>query len=260
MKKHHKLYVLGGLAVAAELAAAAWLYHRRPGVQPERIPCQEGLEDADLVRGFAWVTATPQMRLMRLLVARRATAMVRQGEAIDLGCGAGQLAVKLAQQSPGLRVVGVDLSDEMLLRAEAHAQGAGVGDRVSFRKGDAGQIPFPDGALDLVVSTASLHHWSQPVAVLDEIARVLRPGGSFLVFDLRRDLRLPFWLLLWFAAHVVVPRGLRRVNEPLASRNAAYTPPEAAELAAQSQLSGWRVSHGPLWLIIEGTTDSGGES
>ena len=155
-------------------------------------------------------------------------------------------------------MTGIDLSDEMLDQGQDNARRAGVADRVSFRRGDAQQIPFPDASLHLVVSTLSLHHWSDPVAVLDEIARVLRPGGSFLVFDLRRDMIAPCWLLLWFATRVIVPAALRRVNEPLSSRNAAYTPQEAARLAAeslaaQSRLRGWRVTRGPMWLTIEGT-------
>jgi ubiquinone/menaquinone biosynthesis C-methylase UbiE len=192
------------------------------------------------------------MQLLRWFVARRAVARIRRGEAADLGCGPGQLVIELARRSPGLRVTGIDLSDEMIARGQDNARRAGVADRVSFRRGDAQQIPFPDASLDLVVSTLSLHHWSDPVAVLDEIARVLRPGGSFLIFDLRRDMIAPCWLLLWFATHVVVPAALRRVNEPLGSRNAAYAPQEVARLAEQSRLSGWRVTHGPLWLIIEG--------
>ena len=64
------------------------------------------------------------------------------------------------------------------------------------------QIPFPDDALDLVVSTLSLHHWSDPVGVLDEIARagaLILPRAAVLpVFDLRRDMAAPFYLLLWF--------------------------------------------------------------
>jgi ubiquinone/menaquinone biosynthesis C-methylase UbiE len=105
----------------------------------------------------------------------------------------------------------------------------------------------------LIASTVSLHPWSEPVAVLDEVARVLRLGGSYLVFDLRRDLSLPTWLLLWFATHVVVPCALRRINEPLGSRDAAYIPHEAAELADRSCLEDWQITRGPLWLIIEGT-------
>jgi hypothetical protein len=73
-----------------------------------------------------------------------------------------------------------------------------------------------------------------------------------LVFDLRRDMAPPFYLLVWFATHCIVPRALRRVNEPLASRDAAFTPGEAECLAGQSQLSGWRLTRGPLWLTLEG--------
>jgi ubiquinone/menaquinone biosynthesis C-methylase UbiE len=251
MTKHHRTPIVASLAAAAVLAAAGWLYHRRPR---QRIPGQEGLDDPDVARAFARVASWPQMRLLRWLVARRAAEMVRQGEAVDLGCGPGYLAVEMAHRSPGLRVTGVDLSDEMLAQAEAYAQQAGVAGRVSFRKGDAGQIPFPDGSLDLVVSTLSLHHWNDPPAVLNEVGRILRPGGSFLIVDLRRDLPAPSWLLLWFATHVVVPRALRRANEPLGSRDAGYTPPEAALLAQGSRLTGWRVTHGPLWLTIEGST------
>jgi ubiquinone/menaquinone biosynthesis C-methylase UbiE len=193
------------------------------------------------------------MRLLRWYVARRATAMVRRGQAVDLGCGPGHLAVKLAELAPALHVTGIDLASDMRAQADAYARESGAGSRVSFREGNASQIPFPDSSLDLVVSTLSLHHWGDPVAVFDEVARVLRPGGSFLIFDLRRDLAIPFWLLLWFATRFVVPPALRRVNEPLASRDAAFSPCEAADLASRSALIGWRVTGGPLWLTIEGT-------
>jgi ubiquinone/menaquinone biosynthesis C-methylase UbiE len=192
------------------------------------------------------------MRLMRWFVARRAVGMAGRGQAVDVGCGPGRLVIALARRSSDLHVTGVDLSDDMLTQGQDNARRAGVADRVSFRYGDAQAIPFPDASLDLVVSTLSLHHWSDPVAVLDEIARVLRPGGSFLVFDLRRDMAAPCWLLLWFVTHVVVPAALRCANEPLSSRNAAYTPQEATRLAGKSRLSHWRVTRGPLWLTIEG--------
>jgi ubiquinone/menaquinone biosynthesis C-methylase UbiE len=140
----------------------------------------------------------------------------------------------------------------MVALAEANAGAAGLAGRVSFKIGDAQQIPALDDSLSLVVSTLSLHHWSDPVAVLDEVARVVRPGGSYLVFDLRRDLPLPSWLLLWFATRFVVPFTLRQINEPMGSRDSAYTPQEAADLAAASRLTGWRVGRGPLWLTLEG--------
>jgi ubiquinone/menaquinone biosynthesis C-methylase UbiE len=239
-------------SIAAAAILAAWrLYRRRP---VERIVSHEGLEDPEVAQGFNWVATLPQMRLLRWFVARRAIELMPQGRAVDLGCGPGHLVIKLAQMAPQLQVTGLDLSDEMLAEAEVEARRSGLGDRISFRKGDAVQIPFPDASLDLAVSTLSLHHWSDPVAVLDELARVLRPGGAFLILDLRRDLAAPFYLLLWFATRCVVPRALRLVHEPLGSRNAAFTPEEAADLAGRSQLNGWHVTHGPLWLTIEGRT------
>ena len=62
----------------------------------------------------------------------------------------------------------------------------------------------------------------------------------------------PAWMLLWFVTHFVVPAPLRRVNEPLASRDAAYTPGEVARLLERSALEGWSVEHGPLWLAVMG--------
>lgn len=247
-RKH--LHLFAGLLAGALLAAAWRLYNRRPR---ERIPSHEELDEPDVAKGFNRIARMPHMHLMRWFIAHHATSMSPCGQAADLGCGPGYLVVDLIKQAPGLHVTGIDLSDEMLAEAEEYGRRHGAGDRASFRQGNVQQIPFPDDSLDLVVSTLSLHHWRDPVAVLDEISRVLRPGGSFLIFDLRRDVSAPVWLLLWFATRFLVPPALRRVNEPLGSRNAAYTPREAVHLAGQSRLTGWRVSRGPLWLTIEGT-------
>ena len=239
----------GGIAA---LAAAGWNVYSRRSIA--RMPGVEGLDDAELAAGFELVARMPPMQLMRLGVAARATDLQPRGLAVDLGCGPGLLAVQMARLAPALQVVGVDLSEEMLSRGTAHARRAGLSARVSFRPGDVARIPFDDESVDLIVSTLSLHHWGEPVAVLDEMARVLRPGGSFLIFDLRRDLPAPSYALLWFVTHVVVPTALKRASEPLASRDAAYTPAEVAELATRSRLTGWRVTAGPLWVILEGTT------
>jgi ubiquinone/menaquinone biosynthesis C-methylase UbiE len=248
-----RVRVLLSAAFGAIMIAGWRVYRRR---SRERIESGEGLDDPEVARGFGWVATMPPMRLLRWFVARRVAAMVPQGQAVDLGCGPGHLVIEVARRAPGLHVSGLDLSDEMLAQARDNARHAGLDSRASFRSGDAGQIPFPDSSLDLVVSTLSLHHWSDPVAVLDEVARVLRPGGSFLIIDLRRDMGAPAYLLLWFATHAIVPAALRRVNEPLTSRNAAYTLEEAAGLAARSRLEGWCISQGLLWLTIEGSTAS----
>ncbi len=249
------------LGVAAGLAAvAAWRLYA--GRARDRVQGNEGLDDPAVARGFECVAVLPPMRALRWYAVHRSLALRSSGRAVDLGCGSGRLAVELASAALNLRVTGVDLSAEMLEMARRKvADGERTmpglfGSRVDFRLGDAARIPFDDAEVDLVVSTLSLHHWSDPVQVLDEVSRVLRPQGSFMILDLRRDMAFPFWLLVWFASHVVVPRSLRSIREPLASRDASYTCEEIASIAGSSQLSGWRVARGPFWLILEGTKDN----
>ncbi len=225
------------------------VYDRR---SRERIPGPEGVEDAEVSTAFEWVTRMPQMRWVRRFVTSQATALQRHGEAVDLGCGAGQLVLAIARQAPGLHVTGIDLSEKMLADARQAAQKAGLENQVDFRLGNVEKIPFPDRSLDLVVSTASLHHWADPVKVLNEIDRVLKPGGAFYIFDLRRDMLLPCYLLIWFATQFIVPAPLHRVNEPMGSRNASYTVQELDDLACQSRLPAGQVTSGPMWIVLAG--------
>ena len=249
MSKGKWLTISAGLLAGVTMAGGWRVYSRR---SMERIPSAEGLDDPAIAQAYGRVAALPQMALMRRLVAQRATALCAVGEAADIGCGTGLLATELARQAPDLHITGVDLAAEMLAQAQEHAAQMDMAGRVTFRLGNGNRLPFEDRSLDLAVSTLSLHHWADPVGVFDEIARVLRPGGAFLIADLRRDMPPPFYLLVWFATRVVVPPTLRHIGEPLASRNAAYDPYEVARLAQTSRLTGWRMTTGPLWLTVEG--------
>jgi len=246
-----KPWSLAPILTALAIVGGAWrVYNQRTR---ERVPGLEGLEDPEIAEAFDFMAGLPQMRFLRWYTIQRALALKSSGQAADLGCGPGHLVIEMAEQAPDLHITGVDLSDEVLQKAGESAQRSGLSAQVSFRKGDVQAIPFADASLDLVVSTLSLHHWGDPVAVLDEIARVLRPGGAFVIFDLRRDMIPPGYLLIWFVTRFVVPRVLRRIEEPLNSRNASYTPDEASALVEMSELAGARVTTGPLWLTIEGT-------
>ncbi|TNF30755.1 MAG: class I SAM-dependent methyltransferase [Deltaproteobacteria bacterium] len=102
---------------------------------------------------------------------------------LDLGTGPGVSAFALAESLPvGSDVTGVDLSPRMIARARAHHARRFVHlDRVRFLEADAAQLPFDDGAFDLVTGHSFLYLLPDPVAVLREVRRVLRPGG-FAVF------------------------------------------------------------------------------
>jgi SAM-dependent methyltransferase len=112
------------------------------------------------------------------LAARR---RARGGLIVDIGCGPGDLVAELSRRLKETRITGIDLSPSMLLWAGQHATADG---RVKFLVGDAAELPFNDASVDLVVSTMSMHHWSDPAEAFAEIDRVLRPGGVALIYDL----------------------------------------------------------------------------
>ena len=104
---------------------------------------------------------------------------------LEIGSGPGELALEISRRLPGGDVVGIDLAEAMVDRATERARAERLQDRVRFQVADAAALPLTDGSFDAVVSTLSLHHWSDPAAVFGEIARVLCPGGFALIYDLR---------------------------------------------------------------------------
>jgi SAM-dependent methyltransferase len=124
-------------------------------------------------------------------VASEVTAAYRSGKLLEVGSGPGRLAVRLARMDPGMRLTGVDISDAMVERAARRAAEAGLSERVRFEVGDVAALPLSDGEFDGVVSTLSLHHWSEPTSGLAEIHRVLKPGGEARIYDLAHWLWRP---------------------------------------------------------------------
>jgi ubiquinone/menaquinone biosynthesis C-methylase UbiE len=100
---------------------------------------------------------------------------------VDIGCGTGELAVAISHRLHESKIVGIDSSPSMLLWASRHETTDG---RLRFLVGDGARLPFGDGSVDMVISTLSLHHWTDPTAVMAEIDRVLRPGGCALIYDM----------------------------------------------------------------------------
>ena len=110
-----------------------------------------------------------------------------EGSLLDIGTGPAWLLVKLHELLPDLELTGLDLSSTMVAKARENIEGAGLADRIEMKEGNASGLPFPDGAFDTVVSTQSIHHWKDPTAALNEVHRVLRPGGLALLYDLVSD-------------------------------------------------------------------------
>ena len=126
-------------------------------------------------------------------LARTAVAeLVPGGSMLDVGCGPGQLVIRAARRTSDARITGADLDPLMIDRASANAGRHLRPDesaRVTFTVADVATLPFPDRSFDLVVSTFSMHHWSDPNAGLQEVYRVLKPGGRALIWDVAGPVR-----------------------------------------------------------------------
>jgi ubiquinone/menaquinone biosynthesis C-methylase UbiE len=151
-----------------------------------------------------------------------------KGRILDAGCGAGEVLIELAHAFPKAKLVGVDLSQPLLDAARSSAQHAGLSDRVTFEKGDVQAMPFEDGSFDVVISLNMLHYVDYPVAMLNEIERVLAPGGMFGLGAIKRS-----WLaFIWPIFRM------------------AYNAAEARELLRQSKLRTWELKESFLVLTV----------
>ncbi len=99
------------------------------------------------------------------------------GPLVDLGCGPGQLLRRLARELTGNVVIGVDLSRPML--EEALAQTREHGEAIDFVRAQVPPLPFIDHVIGTVVAAGFIHFVSDLPAVLNEVARVLKPRGRF---------------------------------------------------------------------------------
>jgi len=104
---------------------------------------------------------------------------------LDVGCGTGWLGKKLAALVPGGEVVGIDVSDEMVRRA----QQAGTGfANLAFLLGGVDRIPAESDSFTKVISVESAYYWPDPANGLREVFRVLAPGGSaWILINYYRD-------------------------------------------------------------------------
>jgi ubiquinone/menaquinone biosynthesis C-methylase UbiE len=135
--------------------------------------------ELDLHEGYARWAATYDgpLRLFSIEEAamRRRLDAWPAGDVLDAACGTGRYAVRLAEQ--GHTVVGVDQSPDMLERARAKVPGG------RFLEGGLADLPLPDASVDAAVCALALVHVPELGPAVEELARVVRPGGRILVSD-----------------------------------------------------------------------------
>lgn len=111
----------------------------------------------------------------------KAAQLTGQERVLDAGCGTGHTALTFAPLVT--QVTAVDFTEGMLAQGRLLAQERAL-TNLDFRFADVEALPFDDAEFDLVVSRYSAHHWPHPQRALQEFARVLRPGGAFILSDI----------------------------------------------------------------------------
>jgi demethylmenaquinone methyltransferase / 2-methoxy-6-polyprenyl-1,4-benzoquinol methylase len=143
------------------------------------------------------------------------------GVILDVASGTAGVALQLAappapngtrrgaqdEAGGGARVVGVDLTEEMLREGHRRVAAAGMANRVGLVAGRAEQLPFPDGYFDALTFTYLLRYVQDPQATLAELARVLKPGGAMASLEFcvpSGTLWRPAW---WAYTRLALPAG-----------------------------------------------------
>lgn len=192
-----------------------------------KVPEMEGFQ----ARWYAKNRGTEAQLAQYRRQAAEVTAGLPDGaEVLEVAPGPGFFAVEVAKR--GFRVTGLDISHTMVEIAAEEARKAGVD--VGFRQGDVTNAPFADESFDFVICQAAFKNFRQPVAALNEMHRMLRPGGFAVIHDLNHE-----------ATGADLDREVARMNVGVVAgftvrrtlawlRRRAFTPAQFEALAAES--------------------------
>ncbi|MGA2852486.1 MAG: class I SAM-dependent methyltransferase [Terracidiphilus sp.] len=133
-----------------------------------------------------WYAAnTGEMMKDYVDLARRIAGEIPEGSTVlEVAPGPGYFCIELAKLG-SYAITGVDISHSMVKIATQKAAEAGV--QADFKQGSASKLPFPRGSFDFLLCRAAFKNFAKPVEALQEMCRVLRPGGRALIIDLKRN-------------------------------------------------------------------------
>src|ERR1700727_2481225 len=133
-----------------------------------------------------WYAAnTAEMMKEYIELAQRISRQLPEGSSVlEVAPGPGYFCIELAKLGT-YSITGLDLSHTFVKMAAKHAAQTGVS--VDFKQGSASKLPFPSNTFDFLVCRAAFKNFAEPLCALQEMCRVLKPGGRGLIIDLKRN-------------------------------------------------------------------------
>jgi ubiquinone/menaquinone biosynthesis C-methylase UbiE len=166
------------------------------------------------------------------LAQRIANQLPRGCNVLEVAPGPGYFCIELAKLG-AYSITGLDISHTFVEIASKKAEEARV--RVDFRQGNASSMPFVENTFDFLLCRAAFKNFGQPVRALQEMCRVLKPGGRGLIIDLRKDASMES------INHHVDGMGLSAINKMLTKLTfrtmllkSAYTRAQFGQMLAQA--------------------------
>ncbi|MFZ0747041.1 MAG: methyltransferase domain-containing protein [Terracidiphilus sp.] len=200
-----------------------------------------------------WYAAnTAEMMKEYIELAHRISRQVPEGSSVlEVAPGPGYFCIELAKLGR-YSITGLDISRTFVTMAAKKAAEAGV--TVDFRQGSASNMPLPENSFDFLLCRAAFKNFAKPVGALEEMCRVLRPGGRGLIIDLKRNAspevvsrQVDGMGLSWFN------RVMTKVTFKTMLIKSAYTRDEFQHMLAQTHFSGVEIAEGDIGLEISMT-------
>jgi ubiquinone/menaquinone biosynthesis C-methylase UbiE len=217
----------------------------------DRISESSVIEDKELAEYYS-LMAKRYMRIPCKRVLKRVMAKgIEKGTVLDVGTGPGVFPIFLSKSLPEVRFKGIDLSSVMVEIAKKNAIEEGVGSRIEFGVGSAYSLPCEDHSIDLLLCINTLHHLDHPIEFFNEVARILKEEGAFVIVDFHRDVSFLFigiFNLLWKAFFGKHPKAR---NGFLESVRSSYTVGECRDFLERSRLRHWKLYTRTLEMWIE---------
>jgi ubiquinone/menaquinone biosynthesis C-methylase UbiE len=231
------------------IGATVLLVSRQMNIPRE--PDREGDDNEESIMAYNHVSRWPIFTLERYIILKALAKIRPIGWIVDVGSGPGYLAAQISRKYPDTRIAGLDNNEFTSITAERTWQ-SNTKENLEFLTGDALRLPVSNSSVDFVISSLSLHHWTNAQAAFHEIHRVLKPGGRFLIFDLRRDAPRYFFFALKFGQTFLAPKAIRNINGAVGSFWAAYTPDEIKTIVSTIPIENLRIEAQVGWMLIFG--------